>query len=105
VEAARSFGVRGRRLISGVVVPLALPSILTGLRFSAGVSIIALVFAETINANKGIGYLANQAASFNQVSVLVVCILVYALLGIFVDLCVRILENRLMPWRRQVAVR
>ena len=105
VEAARSFGLRGRRLVTGVVVPLALPSILTGLRFSAGVSIIALVFAETINANKGIGYLANQAASFNQVPVLVVCIIVYALLGIFVDLCVRILENRLMPWRRQVAVR
>jgi sulfonate transport system permease protein len=105
VEAARSFGLRGRRLVTGVVVPLALPSILTGLRFSAGVSIIALVFAETINASKGIGYLANQAASFNQVPVLVVCIIVYALLGIFVDLCVRILENRLMPWRRQVAVR
>lgn len=105
VEAARSFGLRGRRLVTGVVVPLAMPSILTGLRFSAGVSIIALVFAETINANKGIGYLANQAASFQQVPVLVVCILVYALLGIFVDLCVRMLENRLMPWRRQVAVR
>jgi sulfonate transport system permease protein len=105
VEAARSFGLRGRRLVTGVVVPLALPSILTGLRFAAGVSIIALVFAETINANKGIGYLVNQAASFQQVPVLVVCILVYALLGIFVDLCVRILENRLMPWRRQVAVR
>jgi sulfonate transport system permease protein len=105
VEAARSFGLRGRRLVREVVMPLALPSILTGLRFSAGISIIALVFAESINANKGIGFLALQAQSFNETSVLVVVIVVYALLGIFVDLVVRFLERRLMPWRRQVAVR
>src|SRR6202034_143679 len=105
VEAARSFGLRGRRLVKQVVVPLSLPSILTGLRFSAGISIIALVFAESINANKGIGYLVQQAQSFNQTSVLVVCVVLYAFLGIFVDLVVRVLERRLMPWRRQVAVR
>ena len=39
VEAARSFGLRGRRLVRQVVVPLAMPSILTGLRFSAGISV------------------------------------------------------------------
>lgn len=105
VEAARTFGLRGQRLVTGVVAPLALPSILTGLRFAGGVSVIALVFAETINANQGIGYLANQAASFNQVPVIVVCIIVYACLGILVDLFVRSLERVLMPWRRQLAVR
>jgi sulfonate transport system permease protein len=105
VEAARSFGLRGRRLVQRVVIPLALPSILTGLRYATGISIIALVFAETINANKGIGYLANQAASFQQVPVLVVCIILYALLGIVADLVVRLLERLSMPWRRQMAVR
>ena len=68
VEAARSFGLKGRRLIREVVLPLSLPSILTGLRFAAGISIIALVFAESINANSGIGYLALQAQSFNETS-------------------------------------
>jgi sulfonate transport system permease protein len=105
VEAARSFGLRGRRLIRQVVIPLSLPSILTGLRFSAGISIVALVFAETINANQGIGYLANQASSFQQVSVLVVCIIIYALMGILADLIVRTIEKLSMPWRRQMAVR
>jgi sulfonate transport system permease protein len=105
VEAARSFGLRGRRLVREVVLPLALPSILTGLRFAAGISIIALVFAESINANKGIGFLALQAQSFNETSVLIVCIVVYAVLGIFVDMFVRILEWRLMPWRRHISVR
>jgi sulfonate transport system permease protein len=105
VEAARSFGLRGWRLVRQVVIPLAMPSILTGLRFSTGISIVALVFAETINANKGIGYLANQASSFNQVSVLVVCIIIYAIMGILADLIVRTIEKLSMPWRRQMAVR
>ena len=78
VEAARSFGVRGHGLVRLVVLPMALPSILTGLRFATGVSIIALVFAETINANQGIGALVEQAVSLIQVPVVVVCILVYA---------------------------
>ncbi|HXA33379.1 MAG TPA: ABC transporter permease [Acidimicrobiales bacterium] len=105
VEAARSFGLRGRRLVRQVMIPLAMPSILTGLRFSTGISIVALVFAETINANKGIGYLANQASSFQQVSVLVVCIIIYALMGILADLMVRTIEKLSMPWRRQMAMR
>lgn len=105
VEAARSFGLRGRKLVTQVILPLAMPAILTGLRFAAGISIIALVFAETINASQGIGALVTQAVSFNQVPVLVVCIIIYAILGILVDLVVRLLEVRLMPWRRHLAVR
>jgi sulfonate transport system permease protein len=105
VEAARSFGLRGARLVRQVVIPLAMPSILTGLRFATGVSVIALVFAETINANQGIGYLVSQASSFNNTPNLIVCIIIYALLGIGADALVRILERALMPWRRQLAVR
>ena len=105
VEAARSFGLRGRRLVRQVVVPLALPSILTGLRFSAGISVIALVFTESIGANQGIGYLVSQADSLQQIPVLVVCVVIYALLGIAADLLVRLLERVAMPWRRHGAVR
>jgi sulfonate transport system permease protein len=105
VEAARSFGLRRQALVRQVIMPLGMPSILTGLRYSAGISIIALVFAETINANSGIGYLVSQAQSFNQTPTIVVCILIYAVLGVAVDVAVRLLEWRLMPWRGKVAVR
>jgi sulfonate transport system permease protein len=105
VEAARSFGLRGWRLVRQVIVPLAMPSILTGLRFSAGISVIALVFTETIGANEGIGYLVSQANSLQQIPVLVVCVVLYALLGIAADLLVRLLERIAMPWRRHSAVR
>jgi len=105
VEAARSFGLQGRRLVRQVVVPLAMPSILTGLRFAAGISVIALVFTESIGANQGIGYLVAQANSLDQIPVLVVCVIIYALLGIAADLLVRLLERYAMPWRRHSAVR
>jgi sulfonate transport system permease protein len=105
VEAARTFGVRGWRLVRQVIFPLALPSILNGLRFSAGISVVALVFAETIAANKGIGYLVTQASSLLQMPTLVVCIIIYALLGIGADVLVRTIERMAMPWRRHMAVR
>ena len=66
VEAARSFGLGGRRLVRQVIVPLAMPSILTGLRFSAGIAVIALVFTESVGANQGIGYLVAQANSLDN---------------------------------------
>jgi sulfonate transport system permease protein len=105
VEAARTFGLRGWRLVRQVVFPLALPSVLTGLRFSAGISVVALVFAETIAASQGIGYLVTQAATFDNMPDLVVCIIIYAILGIGADVLVRILERVTMPWRRHLAVR
>jgi sulfonate transport system permease protein len=105
VEAARTFGLRGWRLVRQVVFPLALPSILTGLRFSAGVSVVALVFAETIAANQGIGYLVTQASALFQMPTLVVCIIIYALLGIGADVLVRIIERLAMPWHRHLTVR
>jgi sulfonate transport system permease protein len=105
VEAARTFGLRGWGLVRKVILPLALPSILNGLRFAAGISIVALVFAETIAANLGIGYLVTQASSLQQVPTLMVCIIIYALLGITADVLVRIIERFSMPWRGHLAVR
>jgi sulfonate transport system permease protein len=105
VEAARSFGVEGRQLVRRVVVPLAMPSIMTGLRFSAGIAVIALVFTESIGASQGIGYLVSQANSLQQIPNLVVCIFIYALIGIAADISVRVLEHYSMPWRRHQAVR
>ena len=105
VEAARTFGLRGWGLVRKVILPLAMPSILNGLRFAAGISIVALVFAETIAANLGIGYLVTQASSLQQVPTLMVCIIIYALLGITADVVVRIIERFSMPWRRHMAVR
>lgn len=61
IEAMKSFGLKGGKLIIEVIIPLAMPSILTGLRFSLGVSVLVLVAAEQINTTTGLGYLLNTA--------------------------------------------
>jgi len=105
IEAMRSFGLRGPRLIFEVVLPLALPSILTGLRFSLGISVLVLIAAEQINASAGLGYLLNTAQLYQQVDVILICIFVYAFLGLAADLFVRLLERMLMPWRASAPAR
>jgi sulfonate transport system permease protein len=105
IEAAHCFGLKGLRLIIEVVLPLALPSILTGLRFALGVAVLVLIAAEQINASAGLGYLLNTAQLYQQVDVILVCIGIYAVLGLSADLLVRSLEKLLMPWRAGVAAR
>jgi sulfonate transport system permease protein len=100
VEAARTFGLSRLRLVREIVVPGALPGLLVGLRMSLGISLLALIFAEQINATVGIGYLMTAAQTYFQTDVLVVCIAIYALWGLSADLLVRLLERVLMPWQR-----
>ncbi|MFJ9900640.1 ABC transporter permease [Streptomyces sp. NPDC091280] len=100
VEAMRSFGMGRLAIVREVVLPGALPSLLSGLRLSMTLSVIALIAAEEINATAGIGYLMAQAQSYARTDVLAVCILVYGLFGLLADAFVRLLERILMPWRR-----
>lgn len=99
VDAARSFGLKRGSLIANVILPSALPSLLVGLRYALTVSIVMLVIAEQINANAGLGYLVNNARDFMRTDIIVVCLMVYALLGLAADLLVRIVEHRALAWR------
>jgi sulfonate transport system permease protein len=99
MEAGRSFGLRGWGLIAHVVLPGATPGFLVGLRYALSVALLILVVAEQINASAGLGYLINNARDFMQTDVIVVCLLVYALLGLAADSFVRAVERRLLAWR------
>ena len=99
VEAGRTLGLSRAGLIRHVILPGALPNALVGLRYSLAVAWLALVFGETVNASTGIGFLMNNAREFFQTDVIVVCIIVYALLGLAVDLIIRTLEKVLLSWR------
>jgi sulfonate transport system permease protein len=99
VEAMRSFGLSRWALVREVVLPAAMPSLLSGLRLSMTLSVIALIAAEEINTTNGIGFLMAQAQTFSRTDILTVCVLLYGLLGLCVDLLVRGAERLLMPWR------
>ena len=99
IEAARSFGLKGGELIRQVILPGALPSFLLGLRFALAVAILVLVVAEQINAQAGLGYLINNARDFLRTDIIVVCLVIYALLGLGADALVRAVERVALAWR------
>ncbi len=99
LDAAKSFGLSRAEQIWHVVLPAALPSLLVGLRFSLSISILVLVVAEQINASAGLGYLINNARDFMRTDIIVVCLMVYAILGLGADWLVRLIEQRALVWR------
>ncbi|MGV9803835.1 ABC transporter permease [Mycobacterium sp. NPDC003449] len=100
VEAARSFGAGRAELIRRVILPGSLPGFLIGLRLALTASWLSLIFAETINAKKGLGRMMTDAREYFQIDVVFVLIAVYAVLGLLSILVVRFLEARLLTWRR-----
>ena len=99
VDAGTSLGLSRWGLVRHVILPGALPNTLVGLRYSLGIAWLALVFAEQVNAQNGIGYLMNNAEQFFQTDVIVVCLVVYAVLGMVTDLVVRLAIKYLLAWR------
>ncbi|MGX7760587.1 ABC transporter permease [Streptomyces angustmyceticus] len=99
VEAGQSLGLGRWGLIRHVVLPGALPGAMIGLRYSLATAWLALVFGEQVNADDGLGFLMNQAREFFRTDVIVVCLVVYAILGLLADFLVRTLERLLLQWR------
>jgi len=100
IEAAQTLKLSKPRLIRHVILPGALPQALTGLRQSLGVAWLALVVAEQVNANAGLGFMISQATQFLRNDVILVALAVYAALGLVTDALVRLLERRALAWRR-----
>ncbi|QLG92902.1 ABC transporter permease [Pseudomonas yamanorum] len=99
IEAANTLGLTRRELIWHVILPGSLPSFFVGLRYSLGISWLALVFVEQINTTAGIGFLASDARDFMRTDVIVICLLIYSVLGLLIDGLIRTLERFALAWR------
>jgi len=105
IELARVIGLSNRTLIRRIILPGALPSILAGVRYALAVAWLALVIAETIATNSGIGSLAMDAREFLRTDVIVLTIVIYAGIGVVSDAIARVLERRLLAWHPNYARR
>lgn len=83
-----------------VVFPGALPGFFVGLRLSVTFSWLILITVEQINALSGVGYMMSQAQLYAQTDVIVVGLLVYGVFGFASDTLIRLLERRVLSWRR-----
>jgi sulfonate transport system permease protein len=99
VEAATVLGYTRWERLRHVVLPAAVPHTLVGVRLGVASAWLALVVAETIAADSGIGFMINNARDFLRTDIVIVGLLVYAIAGLLMDTVVRLIERRLLRWR------
>jgi NitT/TauT family transport system permease protein len=102
VKYARSVGLPDARIFAKVVLPSAVPSIITGMRLAATYSFLMLVVSEMVGASSGLGYLIVNAQYLLSVHLLYVGVIVLALLGIASNWALVALERRLGGWRPEL---
>ncbi len=99
--AARSMGADRKQLMIEVMLPAAIPSVLSGLRLGAAMTAIGVVVAEMMAATAGIGFLITQNRTmFNTAEVYFGVILVLFLAG-GLDWTIRVIERRTAGWYPQ----
>jgi taurine transport system permease protein len=99
VNAALSLGANRFQLLREVVLPSALPEILTGTRIALGVGWSTLVAAELIAATQGVGHFIMSASQFLATDFVFVGIGLIALCAFAFSLGMRLLERWLVPWK------
>ncbi len=99
VRAAYSLGASKWQVLRRVILPNALPELFTGIRVALGVSWGTLVAAELTGTGVGLGTMIFQAKNFFLLDVVVVGTATIAIIGVLMDMLMRIVEARLIPWR------
>ena len=103
VELAETLRLDKWTFIRKVALPGALPQFLIGLRHGVTTAWLVLVAVEQINATSGIGHMMSLARSYGQTEIIVVGLLVYGAFGLVSDTAVRLLERKVLTWRRSLA--
>jgi len=103
VELAEVQGLSRYAFIRRIVIPGALPGFFVGLRLGVTGSWLGLVVLEQINATSGLGYMMFQAQNYGQTDVILVGLVVYGIFGLISDSAVRLIERRVLSWRRTLS--
>lgn len=99
IHAAYSFGASRWQVMTQVILPSALPEILTAMRIGIGFGWTTLVAAEMVAATKGLGYMVLTASQFLQTSTVIMGIFVIAIIAYSFDMLMRFVERRVVPWK------
>ena len=104
VKAAQSLGANGRQLWLRVLIPAALPMIITGLRISTAMSMMALVGVEMIASESGLGFLVIDAQRLFETDRMFAGIIVLSVIGFSLDRCARLAQKRLVSWHLETSL-
>ena len=99
LEVARAFGAREEQIVAKVMIPAALPFVLTGIRLAIGRAIVGVVVGELFGANAGLGFLIYTSGQTFDVPTLFSAVLCLAFAGVFLTWLVQKLETSLVRWK------
>lgn len=98
VEVGRAYGLKGRSLVTGVLLPAASPTIFAGLRLGLAQSWLFVVAAELIASSKGLGFLLIDSQNTSRTDILLLSIICLAILGKTTDFLLSLVEKRSLRW-------
>lgn len=101
LEVGRAFAARPLTIVRTIIVPAAIPSIMTGLRIAIGRAVVGVVVAEFFTAIGGLGGIIINAGNNFDTSRMFVPIIVLMLLGVGLTALVGLVERRTAQWHVQ----
>lgn len=104
IQAARALGANGLQMWTKVLIPSALPMIITGMRISTAMSMLAIVGVEMLAADSGIGFLVIDAQRTFATDRMFAGIIVISLMGFTLDRMARFVQNRILNWHRETSL-
>ena len=103
IKVARTLGASDFEIFRKVIIPLAVPHILTAVRVALGVAWATLVASELIAAQQGLGAMIQNASAFFQLDIIYVGIICIGLIAMLMDLALRAATRRLVAWQDRIA--
>jgi taurine transport system permease protein len=102
IHAAYSMGASQLQVIRHVIVPGAMPEILTAMRIAIGFGWTTLVAAEMVAATRGLGQMVLNASNFLRTDIVIMGIVVIGAVAYLFDLLMRYVEKIVVPWKGKV---
>ena len=100
IRAAQMLGARQRDIVWRVLIPSALPSVITGIRLGLGIAWWVVIVAELLAVRSGLGYVMVSAQALLRSDIIIAGILVIGLVGYALNRLALWIESRVTPWRR-----
>lgn len=100
LEVGRVYQFDAIQVISRIVLPAAAPSLFTGLRQGVMQAWLSVIFVELLSSSEGLGFLMAYSRSLSQIDMVIVAMLAIGVVGIAIELALRLIESRLQGWRR-----
>jgi NitT/TauT family transport system permease protein len=104
VRVSRTLGATDGEIFARVVIPLALPHVLTALRVALGVAWATLVASELIAAQQGLGAVIHDASNYFLIDIIYMGIICIGLIALAMDRAIRALAARVLQWQERIAL-